>query len=233
VYNEFLARTSGNDGHIITTYTAIGAAGASDVTHRYLSEHSPDRIAIRIPLQEARHISEDRRATLLEEYGDEAETRLEGTPQLGGGTVFARDKINACIRDFSVESIPQWARHLVGIDFGIGHPFAAVHIAWVPDMRDLYVINSFRVSGATPLVHVNRIHQMSDGLRMKCVWPHDGHSRDKGSGKPLAEQYREHGAFMADTHAKNHNTNTNSVEPALQEMREMMDAGKLHIHPCN
>jgi hypothetical protein len=59
--------------------------------------------------------------------------------------------------------------------------------------------------------------------------PHDGHTHDKGSALPLAGQYRNFGAKMMAGHAINHGTKNNSVEPALEEMRQMMFEGKLHI----
>ena len=51
----------------------------------------------------------------------------------------------------------------------------------------------------------------------------------KRIGLPLSLQYKNFGANMLPTHAKNHGTNTNSVEPALEEMRELMFTGKLTI----
>jgi hypothetical protein len=52
---------------------------------------------------------------------------------------------------------------------------------------------------------------------------------DKGSGLPLAQQYRSFGANMLPKHAVNHGTQHFNVEPALEEMREMMFAGKMTI----
>jgi hypothetical protein len=45
----------------------------------------------------------------------------------------------------------------------------------------------------------------------------------------LSQQYKNFGANMLPGHAVNHGTNTNSVEPALSEMREMIFGGKLTI----
>jgi hypothetical protein len=61
------------------------------------------------------------------------------------------------------------------------------------------------------------------------AWPHDGFQHDKGSGLPLAQQYKNFGANMMARHAVNHGTDHNNVEPALEEMRAMMYAGKLTI----
>jgi hypothetical protein len=70
---------------------------------------------------------------------------------------------------------------------------------------------------------------MTRGLRIPVAFPHDGHQHDRGSGLSLAMQYKNFGANMMAGHAKNHGTNTNSVEPALEEIREMMFSGKLII----
>jgi hypothetical protein len=50
---------------------------------------------------------------------------------------------------------------------------------------------------------------------------------------PLAGQYRNFGAAMLPRHAVNHGTNHNNVEPALEEMRQLMYEGKLTIAPHN
>jgi hypothetical protein len=82
---------------------------------------------------------------------------------------------------------------------------------------------------SSALYHVQRIHSMTRGLRIPVAWPHDGAQHDKGSGLPLAMQYKSFGAHMLGSHAVNHGTKTNAVEPALAEMREMMFGGKFTI----
>jgi hypothetical protein len=42
-------------------------------------------------------------------------------------------------------------------------------------------------------------------------------------------QYKQYGAHMLASHAVNHGTGVNNVEPALEEMRGLMFAGKLAI----
>jgi phage terminase large subunit-like protein len=138
IYSEPLARTSASNGHILVSYTPVGSSGAEGVTYKYLSEHSDDRVAFCIPGSEAKHITVERRDTLRHEYSEaERESRLEGTPQLGAGPVFPLELLPTVVAPFSVEAIPAWAKWIVGIDFGFDHPFAAVLIAWVPDMQDL------------------------------------------------------------------------------------------------
>ncbi len=234
VYSELLARTSASDGHIIVSFTPIGSSGAEGVTYKYLSEHSPDRLAFRISANEARHISAERNAELAGEYSDaERETRLEGSPQRGTGPVLPIDRLPSLIKPFNPDAIPPWAKYICGIDFGFDHPFAAVLIAWVPDKKHLYVIDSFSMTKSSAMYHVQRIHSMTQGLRVKIAYPHDGSVHDKGSGLSLAGQYKSYGANMADKWALNHGTANYNVEPALEEIRTMMYEGRLTIAPHN
>jgi phage terminase large subunit-like protein len=231
IYSELLARTSATDGQIIVSFTPVGAGGASGLTYKFLSEPSSDRAVFRIRSEEVRHISAARREELSESYSDaERETRLEGTPQLGAGPIFPLELLPAMVKSFNPDSdIPPWARWCLGIDFGFGHPFAAVLIAWAHDTGQIWVVDSFRMERSSALYHTQRIHSMTRGLRVPIAWPHDGHAADKGSGLPLSLQYKNFGCNMMAAHAKNHGTNTNSIEPSLEEMREMMFGGKLTI----
>src|SRR6516164_5780163 len=230
IYSELLARTSAVDGHLIVSYTPIGEGGAAGVTYRFLVEPSSDRQPFRITSSELKHITAERRAELTAEYSDaERETRLEGTPQLGTGPVFPIELLPGMIRPFDPDDLPSWARHVVGIDFGFDYPFAAVYIAWDHQTGAIWVIDSFRMERSSALYHVQRIHSMTRGLRVPIAWPHDGAVHDKGSGLPLALQYKGFGANMMSRHAFNHGTQQFNIEPALEEMREMMFAGKLTI----
>jgi phage terminase large subunit-like protein len=230
IYSELLARTSASDGHIIVSYTPVGEGAAAGVTHKFLVEPSSDRVPFRITSAEAKHITVERREELAGEYSDaERDTRLEGTPQLGTGPVFPIELLSGLTRSFDPNALPSWARHVVGIDFGFAGGFAAVYIAWAHDTGDIWVIDSFLMQQSSALYHTQRIHSMTRGLRIPISWPHDGNVHDKGSGLALAQQYRNFGANMLPRHAMNHGTTDYRVEPGLQEIRELMFTGKLHI----
>ena len=161
LYNELYARTAATDGHLIVSYTPIGDGAAAGVTYRFLSEASPDRGVHRIRGEEVKHISDERRAELGANLPDhERETRLEGIPQLGSGPVFPLELIPTLIKTFNPDTLPSWAKWCVGIDFGYDHPFAAALIAWVPDLGDVYVVDSFRME------------------RSSCALPRSAHSFD-------------------------------------------------------
>jgi len=231
IYSELLARTSATDGHLIVSYTPVGDGAAAGVTYKFLSEPSSDRSVFRIPSSEVKHISEARREELASGYAEhEREARMEGTPQLGTGPIFPLELLPVMVKSFDPDqAIPTYARWCVGIDFGFGHPFAAVLIAWQHDIGQIWVVDSFRMERSSALYHTQRIHSMTRGLRIPIAWPHDGNQHDKGSGLPLAMQYKNFGANMMGSHAVNHGTKTNAIEPALQEMRELMYGGKLTI----
>jgi hypothetical protein len=82
---------------------------------------------------------------------------------------------------------------------------------------------------SSALYHLQRIHSMTRGLRVPVAWPHDGNQHDKGSGLPLSQQYNIFAANMLLGHAINHGTKTNAVEPAIEELRELMFDGKFSI----
>jgi phage terminase large subunit-like protein len=230
IFSELYARTSACDGHLLVSYTPIGEGAAAGVTYKFLSEPSADRTAFRITSAEAKHISDAREEELAAGYSDaERETRLEGIPQLGSGPVFPPELLPGLVRPFNPDDLPSYARYCVGVDFGFGHPFAAVYIAWAFDTGQIWVLDSFRMERSSALYHVQRIHSMTRGLRIPIAWPHDGAQHDKGSGLPLAQQYKNFGANMMGRHAVNHGTDHNNVEPALEELRELMFHGKLII----
>jgi phage terminase large subunit-like protein len=231
VYSELLARTSATDGHLIVSYTPVGEGASAGLTYKFLSEPSSDRSVHRITSGEVRHISEARREELAANYAEhEREARLEGTPQLGTGPVFPLELLPAMVKTFDPDrDIPFWSKWIVGIDFGFSHPFAACLIAWDFQTGQIWAVDSFRMERSSALYHTQRIHSMTRGLRIPIAWPHDGASHDKGSGLPLAQQYKGFGANMLPKHATNHGTQHNNIEPALEEMRELMFAGKLVI----
>jgi phage terminase large subunit-like protein len=235
IYSELLARTSATDGHLIVSFTPVGEGAAAGVTYKFLSEPSSDRAVFRIPSAEVKHISEARREELSSGYAEhEREARIEGTPQLGAGPVFPLELLPTVVKTFNPDTdIPTYARWCVGVDFGFGHPFAAVLIAWTHDTGQVWVVDSFRMERSSALYHTQRIHSMTRGLRIPIAWPHDGNQHDKGSGLSLSLQYKNFGANMMVGHAVNHRTKTNAVEPALEEMRELMFGGKLAIASHN
>jgi phage terminase large subunit-like protein len=234
IYSELLARTAATGGIILISYTAIGENAAGGVTYKFLSEPSSDRAAFRITSEEVKHITPARREELAGGFTDaERETRLEGIPQMGTGPIFPLDLLPTIVKTFNPDDILSWTKLIVGIDFGYDHPFAAVLLAWSPSTNQTWVLDSFRMERSSALYHVQRIHSMTQGLRVPIAWPHDGSVHDKGSGLPLAGQYKAYNANMLPRHAINHGTHHFNVEPALEELRAAWYGGTITIAPHN
>jgi phage terminase large subunit-like protein len=227
VYSELLARTTATDGILFMSYTPL--KGGGELTYRFLNEYSVDRSDTRIEAHQARHISAERRAQLEENYlPHEREARIHGIPQLGIARVFPFP-IETLVGTFDpATDIKSWARWIVGIDFGYGHPFAAALCAWVHDTEEFYVVDGFRMERAEAFYHVKRLAGMCQGLRIPIAWPHDGLQHEKGSGQQLAEIYKRLGAPMLTTHAENHGGGFHT-EPAIEEMCGYMKLGKFTI----
>lgn len=214
IYSELVARTSATDGIIFLSYTPL--KGGGELTYRFLNEYSPDRVDIRIDVKHAKHISAERRAELEEAYlPHEREARIHGIPQLGIARVFPF-AIETMMRNFNPDKdVQSWAKWLVGVDFGYGHPFAAALCAWVPQIDEFFVVDGFKMERSEALYHVKRIAGMCRGLRIPIAWPHDGLTHEKGSGISLADVYRRVGGPMLPGHAENKGGGYH-VEPAIE-----------------
>ncbi|MEO6781842.1 MAG: terminase family protein [Bradyrhizobium sp.] len=227
VYSELLARTTATDGILFMSYTPL--KGGGELTYRFLNEYNSDRSDTRIEAHQAKHISAERRAQLEENYlPHEREARIHGIPQLGIARVFPFP-IESLVRSFDPNTeIKPWARWVVGIDFGYGHPFAAALCAWVHDLEEFYVVDGFRMERAEAFYHIKRLASLCHNLRIPVAWPHDGLQHEKGSGDQLAAIYKRLGAPMTAEHAQNHGGGFHT-EPAIEEMCGYMKLGKFAI----
>src|SRR5215471_15296551 len=227
IYSELLARTTATDGIVFMSYTPL--KGGGELTYRFLNEYSADRSDTRIEAHHARHISAERRAQMEDSYlPHEREARIHGIPQLGVAKVFPFP-IDSLMRAFNPDTdIRSWARWIVGIDFGYGHPFAAALCAWVHDLDEFYVVDGFRMDRAEAFYHVKRIAGLCRGLRVPVSWPHDGHQHERGSGEAIADVYRRLGAPMLGTHAQSRGGG-HHLEPAIEEICGYMKRGAFTI----
>jgi phage terminase large subunit-like protein len=227
IYSELIARTTATDGIVFLSYTPL--KGGGELTYRFLNEYSADRADIRIEASQAKHISAERRAQLEESYlPHEREARIHGIPQLGIARVFPFP-IESLLRPINPDTdIKLWARYIVGVDFGYGHPFAAALCAWVPEPEEFFVIDGFKIERGEAYDHIKRIAGLCRGLRIPIAWPHDGLQHEKGSGEALADVYRRLGAPMLGTHAQNKGGGFHT-EPAIEEMCGYMKRGAFAI----
>lgn len=175
-------------------------------------------------IDDVEHYSAEEKARIIASYpAHEREARAKGIPTMGSGRVFpiAEELITV-----EAMPIPDFWPQIVGVDFGIDHPFAAVRCAWDRDADTVYVTHCYRIKGEIPAIHAVQIK--SWGSWIPCSWPHDGLTRDKGSGEQLKEQYRSHGVNMLPERAE-HAEGGNGVEAGLMDMLERMSTGRFKV----
>jgi phage terminase large subunit-like protein len=223
IYSEGLARITARKGLVFLTFTPL--QGMSDVVTRYLMEpDNEDRHVTQMGIEEAEHIPAEERERIIDGYAPhEREARANGVPVLGSGKVFPIPEEE--IAEEAPKLPHHWAR-ICGLDFGWGHPTAAVWLAHDRDTDVIHVYDAYRKAEATPVVHAAAIRARGDWIPV--AWPHDGLQHDKGSGVQLAEQYRNQGVAMLRERAQ-FADGSNGVEAGVQEMLDRMYTGRLKV----
>lgn len=223
IYAEGLTRVTATGGMTFMTFTPL--KGMSKVVVRFLNEESPDRMVVNMTIDDARHIPEEMRARIIAGYLEhERDARARGIPMLGSGLIFpfSMDQIG----ETTPLEIPEHWTKLWAIDFGIGHNFAAVLMAWDKDFDTLHILHTIRVRGGTALTHAAAMKPI--GVNVPVAWPHDGNNRDKGSGEVLATIYRQQGLRMLPSHAT-WPEGGYSVEAGILEMQQRMGTGRFKV----
>lgn len=182
------------------------------------------RHVTRMTIADAEHYTEEQRAAIIASYpAHERKARAQGIPVLGSGRVFPIDEDDIKIAAFA---IPEHWPLIGGLDFGWDHPTAAVRLAHDRDTDVIYVTHSYGLREATPIIHAAALKPW--GEELPWAWPHDGLQHDKGSGSPLAEQYRDQGLDMLPEKAT-FEDGSNGVEAGIAEMIDRMQTGRWKV----
>lgn len=200
VYSEMLTRITATSGMGYITFTPL--KGMSEVVARYLNEQSEDRSVVQMTIDDVLHIPETDKAKIIAGYPPhEREARVKGVPMLGSGRIFPVP--DDMITEPMITAIPEHWFKLWGIDFGIGHPFAAVLILIDRDSDTIHVHHAIRMQsegqGSLPIQHSKAMRAIAAAVPV--AWPQDGTARDKGSGRTIASQYKSEGLMMLDKHS--------------------------------
>ena len=143
---------------------------------------------------------------------------------LGEGRIFMMSE--EAITEPPLEYVPMHWVKLWGIDFGIGHPFAAALILWDRDNDVIHVHHVLRMRDSLPIQHAFAMKQI--GAAIPVAWPQDGTQREKTSGETLAAGYKKHGLLMLATHATWQDGGI-STEAGILEMDERMRSGRFKV----
>lgn len=194
------------------------------------------RCVISMTIDDVEHYSDEEKARIIASYpAHEREARAKGIPTMGSGRVFpiAEDLIS-----IEPKPIPRHWAQIIGLDFGVDHPFAAARLAWDKEADCLYLVNTYRQKGehqngvwtGSPVFHAAAIRGWGEWVPV--AWPHDGLERDKQSGETLADQYRKHHLNMLPERAT-HEDGSNGVEAGISEMLERMQTGRFKVFSNN
>jgi len=188
---------------------------------------------------DAPHMTEDVKEQILAALPPhERKMREQGIPSLGSGLVFpVPEEVIKC----EPFDIPDHFPRVCGMDYGWDHPTTAVWIAWDRDADIAYIYDSYSQRQEIPAVHAAAINARPKWIPV--IWPRDGRQADKGSGTPLADQYRALGVNMMQGRGKSwggwftnppvdnqqEGSGGVSLESGVMEMLERMKTGRLKI----
>lgn len=221
IYQECLARITATGGMLFMTFTPL--KGRSAVVIRYMDEPSPDRGIVHMRMEDALHIKAEDRQKIISGYAPhEREARANGIPLLGSGKIFNVQE--SAVAEPAIEKPPSYWAKIWGIDFGIGHPFAAALLLWDRDNDIIHVHHAFKMPDAFPINHAAAMKTV--GIDVPVAWPQDGTSREKSSGTAIQLLYKKEGLNMLHEHATWPEGGL-STEAGIEEMREREQNGKL------
>lgn len=233
IWSQYVRATLATHGKLTMTFTPEN--GITQVVHHFMNDIQPGEAMMSASWDDADHFSDpkvrEEKLKLIPLH--EREMRSRGVPLMGSGLVFPVD-VDGLITPYF--EIPRHFPKLCGIDFGYDHPFGAAWLAYDRDTDTIYLYDCYREKHVTPPIHAAAIKARGEWIPI--VWPHDGLSHDKGSGIPLAEQYRALGLNMLRTKFSNppppgreEGSGGQGVEVGLTEMLTRMETGRFKIFP--
>lgn len=230
IWSQYLRGTLSTKGILYMTFTP--EKGVTKVVYGFMNELRPGQSLIRATWDDAPHMNHDRREQMLMAIPlHQREMRSKGVPMRGTGLVYAVPE-----EEITTESIeiPAWWPRVCAVDFGIDHGFAAVWFAWDRDRDIAYLVDCWKASGEKVSEHVSQLNRR--GHWIPVIWPHDGLNREKSSGKPLADVYREEGANMWHEQFNNppspgveEGKGGNSVEFGIEHILHRMQTGRFKV----
>ena len=197
IYSECIARLRGvkgvkEPGKCMMMFTPL--KGLSEVVLRYLPngrfppdgthpEH-PDRFAIAISWDDAPHLTEEDKKTMIAEMPpNEVDARTKGIPALGSGKVYPISEDDITCKPFE---IPEYFPRAFGLDFGWNNT-AALWIAQDPVTQVKYIYAEYKKGKVTDSEHVFAIKQRGEWMS-GAADPSGGGRRD--DGKMRIDYYR-------------------------------------------
>lgn len=228
IYSECIMRTRGvkgvkEPGIVMMMFTPL--KGLSDVVLRYLPngrfppdnvhpEHT-DRYAIAISWDDAPHLTEEDKATMIAEMPpNERDARTKGIPALGSGRVYPLSEDDIKCTPFQ---IPEYFPRAYGMDFGWNNT-AALWIAQDPVSQVKYIYATYKKGKVTDAQHAYAIKERGDWMS-GAADPSGGGRRD--DGKMRIDYYRSLGLDL--------HPGYNSIATGIAQVYNEFESGTLKV----
>jgi len=228
IYSECVMRTRGvkgvrEPGRVMMAFTPL--KGLSEVVLRYLPngrfpvngthpEH-PDRYAISISWDDAPHLSEEDKATMMAEMPpNERDARTKGIPALGSGRIYPIAEDDIKVKPFE---IPDYFPRAYGLDFGWNNT-AALWMAQDPVSQVKYIYAEYKKGQVPDSQHVFAIQSRGSWMS-GAADPSGGGRRD--DGKMRIDYYRSLGLDLHPGH--------NGLIAGIAQVYTEFEAGTLKV----
>lgn len=223
IYSEGLTRTNNTHGIAYLTFTPL--LGMTLVVLKFWNKQPGTHLTM-MTIDDACHLTPEDRERIISRYEPhELEARANGIPLLGSGKVFEVEE--SFLLEPPLTAIPDHWLQIIGLDFGWDHPTAASRLVLEPENDIVHLTSAYRQNKQTPIIHASAIKKW--GGWQPVAWPRDGLQTDKGSGKQLAQIYRDEGLNMRDEFAQFADKRGVGLEAGLIEMDMRMRTGRFKV----
>ena len=226
IFPQVITRTAngdgGNGGRGILTFTPEN--GRTELVKSFMDDPGHDQYMQRATWDDAPHLSEETKESLLSIYPDwQRDMRTRGEPLLGMGLVFNHNPEELKVDAFEC---PDHWYVINGMDFGYDHPQSHIQLWWDKDDDCFYIAKAWKKRETLPEHAWHHVKEWAK--KIPTAWPMDGLQTEKGSGKQQKSYYQEQGWRMLKDHAT-WPDGGNGVEAGILEMHRLMINGKLKV----
>lgn len=227
IFSQCVTRTATTGG--LVTITATPENGLTKLVDQFMKNEKGMLYFQNATWDDAPHLTEDVKKELLASIPEwQHEMRSRGIPMMGEGLIYDISESDIAIDPFEIPS--HW-RRVCAVDIGISHDTAAVWSAYDAATDTIYIYDAYHAKAGVPALHATAIN--ARGSWIPVVLPHDADNTERGSGKTVAQYYREAGVNVLmetfynpiDWDGKKHNL----VEPGIVEMTQRMKTGRLKV----
>lgn len=227
LYSQCVTRTATTGGLI--TITATPENGLTKLVDLFMKDTTGYLYFQNATWDDAPHLTEEVKKELLASIPEwQHEMRSRGLPMMGEGLIYDLSESDIAIDPIE---IPDHWRRVAAVDIGVTHDTAVVWSAYDASTDTVYIYDCYNAKGGVPSMHATAINMR--GPWIPVILPHDADNTERGSGKNVAQYYKEASVNVmletfynpVDWDGKKHNL----VEPGIIHMLQRMKTGRLKV----